>query len=198
MVLSGFSGAGKGTVVKQLLQRYDNYVLSVSATTRAPRAEDREGVTYYFKTKEEFQQMIAEDAFLEWASYVDNYYGTPKAAVEANLAAGRDVILEIEFQGALQIREKQPEDVLLLFLTPPSRAELERRLVGRGSETPESIAGRLKQAGEEARYLKDYDYLVVNDDLDRCVQEVHSIIQAQHRRADRQSEFIEKWNRELV
>lgn len=190
-VVSGFSGAGKGTIMKELLSRYDNYALSISATTRAPRQGEEDGVHYFFKTTAEFEQMIEEHAFIEYARYVDNYYGTPRAYVEEQLAAGKDVILEIEIQGALKIKEQFP-DALLLFITPPSAAELERRLTGRGTETPQQVKGRLKRASEESEGMEQYDYIVINDRLDACVTYVHEIIQSQHARSSRMEDFIQQ------
>lgn len=195
-VVSGFSGAGKGTIMKELLKKYDNYALSVSATTRAPRPGETDGREYFFKTKEEFEKMIAQDELIEYASYVNNYYGTPKAYVEEQLEAGKDVILEIEIQGALKVKEKMP-DTLLLFITPPSVEELRKRLVGRGTETMEVIESRLKRAGEEAEGMDRYDYLIVNDQLDICVEDVHEIIRGEHLRSFRNAEFIEHMKAEL-
>lgn len=196
IVVSGFSGSGKGTIMKELLRRYDNYALSVSATTRHPREGEADGREYFFKTTDEFEKMIAKDELIEYARYVENYYGTPRAYVEEQLEAGRDVILEIEIQGALKVKEKRP-DTLLLFVTPPSAAELEHRLVGRGTESLEVIASRMRRAREEALGMDRYDYLVVNDDLDRCVEEVHQIIQSEHRRSYRNKEFIDYMKEEL-
>ena len=138
IILSGFSGVGKGTVVRRLLSDYDNYALSISATTRKPREGEEDGVSYFFKSKEEFEQMIKEDSFIEHARYVENYYGTPKAYVQEQLDAGKDVILEIEIQGALKVKEKYP-DALMLFLVPPDAQTLKERLVGRGTETADVI-----------------------------------------------------------
>ena len=196
IVVSGFSGAGKGTIMKALLEKYDNYALSISATTRSPRPGEEEGKAYFFKTTEEFEKMIAKDELIEYARYVENYYGTPRAYVEEQLENGKDVILEIEIQGALKVKEKLP-DTLLLFVTPPSAAELEHRLVGRGTETRDVIASRMHRAKEEALGMDRYDYLVVNDDLDQCVEEVHEIIQSEHRRSYRNKEFIEYMKEEL-
>ena len=196
IVVSGFSGAGKGTIMKALLERYDNYALSISATTRNPRPGEEEGKAYFFKTTEEFEKMIAKDDLIEYAMYVGNYYGTPKAYVEEQLRAGKDVILEIEIQGALKVKEKFP-NTLLLFVTPPSAAELRRRLEGRGTETQEVIDGRMKRAIEEAEYMDQYDYLVVNDELDVCVEEMHHLIQGEHERCFRNQTFIEHMKREL-
>ena len=196
IVVSGFSGAGKGTIMKALLERYDNYALSISATTRNPRPGEEEGKAYFFKTTEEFEKMIAKDDLIEYAMYVGNYYGTPKAYVEEQLRAGKDVSLEIEIQGALKVKEKFP-NTLLLFVTPPSAEELRKRLEGRGTETQEVIDGRMKRAIEEAEYMDQYDYLVVNDELDVCVEEMHHLIQGEHERCFRNRTFIEHMKREL-
>lgn len=196
VVVSGFAGTGKGTVMKELLKRYDNYALSVSATTRSPRDGERNGVEYFFKTKEEFEQMIREEAFLEYACYVENYYGTPKAYVEEKMAEGMDVILEIEIQGALAIKEKFPEAVLL-FIAPPSADVLKQRLVGRATETPEVIEKRLARAVEESEGIENYDYLVVNDDLTECVETVHNMIQSEHWKMSRRNEDVEKLRKEI-
>ena len=190
-VVSGFSGAGKGTLMKRLLEKYDCYALSVSATTRAPRDGEEHGREYFFHTKEEFEELILQDALIEYAKYVDNYYGTPKSYVEKQLEAGKDVILEIEIQGALKVKEKLP-DTLLLFVTPPSAEELKRRLEGRGTETPEVIASRLRRASEEAKAMPLYDYILVNDDLETCVDQMHEIIQSQHNTVANNTSSIEK------
>lgn len=196
IVLSGFSGAGKGTLVKKLLQTYDNYALSISMTTRQPRTGERDGVEYFFADKEMFEEKIRENGFIEYASYCGNYYGTPKAYVEEQLEAGRDVILEIEIQGALKVKEQFPES-LLLFVTPPSAAELERRLVGRGTEAPEVIAKRLARASEESEGIEAYDYIVVNDNLDVCVEELHRLVDAARRAPVRREAFIKEIREEL-
>ena len=196
IVVSGFSGAGKGTIMKELLKQYDNYALSISATTRKPRPGEEEGLEYFFKTVEEFEKMIAKDELIEYARYVDNYYGTPRAYVEEQLEAGKDVILEIEIQGALKVKEKFPE-TLLLFVTPPTAKELKHRLVGRGTETMDVIEFRMNRAKEEAEGMDKYDYLIVNDVLAECVEEVHRIIQGEHRRSFRNQAFIEHMKEEL-
>lgn len=196
-VVSGFSGAGKGTVMKELLTRYPSqYALSISATTREPREGERDGIEYFFKTKEQFEQMIKEDALVEYAQYVGNYYGTPKAYVEEQLNAGKDVILEIEMQGALKVKEKFP-DTLLLFVTPPSAAELKKRLVGRGTETMDKITSRLARAAEEVDFMESYDYLIINDKLEECVEELHNVICQQHLKASRCPEVIAQMKQEL-
>lgn len=194
-VISGFSGAGKGTVVKQLLDKYD-YGLSISATTRSPREGEQDGREYFFKTKEEFEQMIAEHQLIEYARYVGNYYGTPKEYVVQQLEQGKDVILEIEMQGALHVREILPE-VNLIFLTPPSVDVLEQRLRGRGTETEEVIRDRMARAKEECSYMEKYDYIVVNDDLDECVENAHRLIRSLHYKREQQEKFIKKIKQEF-
>lgn len=196
IVVSGFSGSGKGTIMNELTGRYDNYALSISATTRKPRAGEEDGKHYFFKSVEEFEKMIAKDALIEYARYVDNYYGTPRAYVEEQLEAGKDVILEIEIQGALKVKEKFP-DTLLLFVTPPSAEELRRRLVGRGTETMDVIEYRMNRAVEESDGMEKYDYLIINDDLNECVEEMHRIIQGEHRRSFRNTAFIEHMKEDL-
>lgn len=196
VVVSGFAGTGKGTVMKELLKRYDNYALSISATTRSPRKGEEDGREYFFKTKEQFEKMIEEKAFLEYACYVGNYYGTPKAYVEEQMAAGKDVILEIEIQGALSVKEQFPE-AMLLFIVPPSADVLKERLVGRGTETPEVIDKRLARAVEESEGIENYDYLAVNDDLDECVEAVHQMIQSEHFRMSRRNEDVQELKNQM-
>lgn len=196
MVISGFSGAGKGTIVKKLVSTHDNYALSISMTTRSPREGEREGVDYFFTDKEHFEETIANNGLIEYACYCGNYYGTPKAYVEEQLNAGKDVILEIEIQGALKVKEQFPES-LLLFVTPPSAKELEKRLVGRGTETAEVIAKRLSRASEESEGIEAYDYIVVNDDLDVCVAEIHTLVDAARRAPIRRAAFIKEIREEL-
>ena len=196
IVVSGFAGSGKGTLMKGLLEQYDNYALSISATTRKPRGAEVDGKEYFFKTMEEFEKMIAQGELIEYANYVGNYYGTPKAYVEEQLAAGKDVILEIEIQGALKVKEKFP-DTLLLFVTPPSVAILKERLVGRGTETPEVVEMRMRRAAEEAEGITAYDYLLINDDLQVCLEQMHHIIQSEHYNTSRNNEFISQIENEL-
>ena len=188
-VVSGFSGAGKGTVMKRLIQKYDDYALSISVTTRNPREGERDGIEYFFKTKEEVEAMIENDEFLEYARYVDNYYGTPRFYVEEMLAKGKNVILEIEIQGAMQIKAKNQEAVLV-FVTPPSFEELRNRLVGRGTETADVIESRLKRASEEAEGMPSYDYILVNDQVEDCVDRLHQIILSERAKTQRNEEFI--------
>lgn len=197
VVVSGFSGAGKGTMMKRLLEKYpENYALSVSATTRDPRPGEADGREYFFVSTEEFEAMIAKNELIEYARYVDHYYGTPSGYVRKQRDAGRDVLLEIELQGALQIRERYPE-ALLIFIAPPGAKELKRRLTERGSETEDVIAARLKRAVEESEYMESYDYLLINDDLDACVESFHRLILSQHERSREQISFIRQMKREL-
>ena len=197
IVVSGFSGSGKGTLMKELLTRYpDTYALSISATTRSPREGEVDGREYFFVSKDEFEKMIAKGELIEYAKYVENYYGTPRDYVEKKLDEGKDVILEIEIQGALNVKKMFP-DTLLLFVTPPSAEELKKRLVGRGTETMEVIESRMDRACEEAEGMENYDYLIVNDSLDRCVEEMHSIIRGEHRRSSRNCEFMKEIKQDL-
>ena len=196
IILSGFSGVGKGTVVRRLLSDYDNYALSISATTRKPREGEEDGVSYFFKSKEEFEQMIKEDSFIEHARYVENYYGTPKAYVQEQLDAGKDVILEIEIQGALKVKEKYP-DALMLFLVPPDAQTLKERLVGRGTETADVIHDRLERAAQEAQEMGSYEYIIVNDDLEQSMELMHHLIESQHNKTDRNLAFIHQIQEEV-
>lgn len=198
VVLSGFSGSGKGTVVKEIMKKYsDEYALSISATTRAPRTGETDGVEYFFKTREEFEAMIANDELVEYAQYVGNYYGTPWAYVDNQLSAGKDVILEIEIQGALKVKERFPETVLV-FMTPPSAEELKKRLVGRGTETMDIIESRLSRAVEESQGIENYEYLLVNDKLEDCVEQFHDIISLEKTRVLRNLSFIENMRSQLM
>ena len=206
VVISGFSGPGKGTLMKALMKEYgDSYALSVSATTRNPRPGEMDGVDYFFVTRDKFEQMIAEDALIEYAQYVGNYYGTPKEYVQQQLDLGKNVILEIEIQGALKIKEKFP-DTVLMFVTAPDANELKNRLVGRGTETPEVIAARLSRACEESMGMEKYDYLVINDTIENGISLIDRLIcdersgNIENNRAHRVSaniDFINKMREEL-
>ena len=196
VVVSGFSGAGKGTLMKELLKRYDNYALSVSATTRQPREGEKDGEDYFFVNREYFQQMIEEGRLVEYAQYVNHYYGTPRDYVEKKMAEGKDVILEIEIQGALKVK-KRFLDALLIFVTPPSAGELRRRLVGRGTETIEVINARLRRAAEEASGMEAYDYLLINDEIDACVEQMHQLITLQHSKTCYHLDFLSRMREEL-
>lgn len=196
VVISGFSGTGKGTLMKELIKRYDDYELSVSATTRNPREGEVDGREYHFISDEAFEKMIEEDGLIEHAGYCKHYYGTPKKFVEDKINEGKDVILEIEIQGALQIKKKFP-NALLLFVMPPSADELKKRLVGRGTETVEVINERLHRAKEESEGIENYDYILVNDNLDTCVVEMDSCIRAAHLAPRRNAEFIDDIRNQL-
>lgn len=189
-IISGFSGAGKGTVVGELTKKY-GYAVSISATTRKPREGEEEGKSYFFKTKEEFEQMIEADELIEYAKYVDNYYGTPKAYVMEQINKGKDVLLEIEMQGALKVKKKFPE-VSLIFITTPSVKELRRRLEKRGTEEAEVTDKRLARAKEECDYMESYDYIVENAELEECVASLHGLLQAIHFSQGNQKELTEK------
>lgn len=195
-VVSGFSGAGKGTIMKALLEKYDNYALSISATTRDPRPGEADGREYFFMSEEQFEKMIAEDALIEHARYVNHYYGTPRRYVESKMQEGKDVILEIEIQGAKKVKEQYP-DALLIFVVPPSAGELKNRLVHRGTETAEVIEKRLKRAREESDGMDSYEYILVNDQVDACVEKLHGLIQSRHLRASENQELIFRMKEEL-
>lgn len=197
VVISGFSGVGKGTLVKRLMERHkEQYALSISATTRKPRKGEENGREYFFKKKEEFEDLIERDRLLEYACYCGNYYGTPKDCVEDQMAQGRDVILEIELQGALKIKEKHPE-AFLVFVMPPDAQTLIDRLTKRGTETKEKIQERLKRAVEEAEQADKYEYTVINDDLDQSAENLHQMIEVQHNKIDRNLDFISQVQRDL-
>ena len=190
LVISGFSGVGKGTAAKRLVEKY-GYSLSVSATTRKPRTGEVDGREYFFKTEAEFKNLIDYNGFIEYARYVDNYYGTPRKFVEEELAAGHNVILEIEVQGAFNIK-KQYDDALLIFITAPSAQAIRERLIGRGTESEEVIHKRLERAKEESMDMTKYDYIVINDDLEECVDRIHAIVQAKECLLANNMEFIKK------
>ena len=196
IIVSGFSGAGKGTVMKKLMSEYDNYALSISATTRSPRPGEQDGREYFFKTVAEFETMIENNQLIEYAKYVGNYYGTPKEYVEKMLDEGKDVILEIEMQGTMKVKEIMPETVLV-FITPPTAEELKKRLEGRGTEDSETIKARLKRASEEVVYMDKYDYLLINDKLDECVENLHKIVQMEHSKVSRNINKINFFREDL-
>lgn len=196
VVVSGFSGAGKGTIMKNLTQKYDNYALSISATTRAPRPGEEEGKSYFFVSKNRFEEMIDRDELVEYAKYVDNYYGTPRKFVEDCLNEGKDVILEIEIQGALKIKKKFP-DSLLIFMAPPSAEELRARLIGRNTEDEATVNKRLSRAIVEAEGVEAYDYILVNADIDTCTEKLHNLIRASHDRAEGHLDLIEEIRKDL-
>lgn len=175
LIVSGLSGAGKGTICKRIMEKYPDYELSISATTRDPRPGEVDGREYFFITKDEFEDRIKNGQLLEYAKYVDNYYGTPKDWVLAQMDQGKNVILEIELQGAFQVRDQIPEAVLI-FIMPPDMEELERRLRGRGSETEEQIKKRLLRAMEEIEYVDQYDYVIVNEEVEKSVEMLHTIV----------------------
>lgn len=179
IVVSGPSGVGKGTVCGMLRKRNPNLIYSISATTRSPRKGEQHGINYFFHTKEEFIQMRENNQLIEWAEYVGNYYGTPRNFVEKKLDAGEDVILEIEVQGAKQVKEQFPEGIFI-FLLPPSMDELKRRIMGRGTETVSTIHRRLHVASSECKELAMYDYAVINDRLERACEKIEAILLAEH------------------
>lgn len=197
LVISGFAGSGKGTICKELMQRYDNYAFSVSATTRDPRPGEQDGVDYFFISRERFLEMIEAKELLEYAQYVSNYYGTPRKYVEEKLLEGKDVILEIECQGALQVKELFPEAVLF-FVMPPNVQEIYNRLKGRGTETEEVILKRMKRGQEEAEAIAKYDYLLINDDLNETVTRLHETVNSARNAAERNKDLVARIREEFV
>ena len=191
LIISGPSGSGKGTIVERLMDDL-GYRVSISATTRNPRPNEENGVHYFFKTKEEFEKMIEAGELLEHACFCDNYYGTPKEYVERQLGEGNNIILEIEVQGALQVKKKY-NDAVLIFTMPPTIAELRRRLVNRGTEDMETIDKRIKRAEEELEYLPQYDYIVINDTVEQAVRDVDCIVRAEKMRCGRNPELKNKF-----
>ncbi|WHH59904.1 guanylate kinase [Petroclostridium sp. X23] len=191
IVVSGPSGAGKGTICKTLVERNSNVFLSVSATTRLPRTGEIEGENYFFKTGEQFKEMIANDELLEWAVFCNNYYGTPKKHVYDMLDEGKNIILEIEVQGALKVRSKYPEGIYI-FVLPPSMEELKNRITNRGTEKQEVINERLNTARLEFTHINKYNYIVMNDTVDDAVNKLESIITAETCRVERSTEIIKE------
>lgn len=193
IVMSGFSGAGKGTIVKDMLNRYkDEYKLSISATTRKPRVGEVDGESYFFLTKDKFESMIEDDGFVEWAEYVGNYYGTPKKWVDEQLEAGNKIILEIEMQGALKVRQRF-KDALLLFITPPDYVTLKERLINRGTEDMETVRNRLKRAVKETEYIEQYNHVIVNNSVEEAAKEINEIVCREVKKRHMHEEFIDNF-----
>lgn len=190
-IICGPSGVGKGTVVSRLLAQDPTLYFSVSATTRPPRPGEEDGIHYHFLSQEQFQHWIREDAFLEYAEFVGNYYGTPQKYVDEAMAAGRDVILDIEIQGADQVHRKRP-DAVRIYVAPPSWEELERRLIGRGTEDMERVRRRLERGKQEFAAAREFDYFVINDTVDRAVEEIHAILCAEHCRPDERISMVDR------
>lgn len=197
IVISGPSGAGKGTICKALLEKHSEISLSVSATTRNPREGEVDGINYHFLTKDDFEKRVEENDFLEYASVYGNYYGTPKSNVEKILDSGQDVILEIDIQGALKVKE-QSEEGVFIFILPPSMEELKQRIIKRGSETPESLMTRFKSAYKEINYVSKYNYAVVNDTVEHAVEKIEAILLAEKCRVDRLKETILDSKEDLI
>ena len=198
VVLSGFSGVGKGTVSKRLVEKY-GYALSVSATTRKPREGEVDGREYYFLDKEEFLASVEKDGFIEYAMYVNNYYGTPRSYVEENLSRNQSVILEIEVQGALSVKEKYPE-AILIFITAPSAEDLKGRLTNRGTEAEDVILARLQTAVKESDFIDQYEYIVCNENgkVEECVDQIHHIVETRNKLVTNQKNFIRVLKEELT
>lgn len=196
IVVSGFAGTGKGTVMKKLLEKYDNYALSISATTRNPRPGEVDGREYFFKSVDEFKKMIDNNQLIEHACYVGNYYGTPREYVEGQMKSGNNVILEIEIQGALNIKKQYPQAVLL-FMLPPNATVLKERLVGRGTETKEVIDKRLSRAYEESEGIENYDYVVVNNEVEQCADDINAIINSEKKKVAKNLVFINNMREDL-
>lgn len=197
IVVSGPSGAGKGTIISNLFENYDNAWLSISMTSRAIRSNDVPNETYFFVSKEEFEDRIENNVFLEYAMYNGNYYGTPRDKINEKLSEGKDVILEIEIQGALKVKELVP-DAIFIFILPPSLKELKRRLVNRGTDSMDKILDRFKTAYKEINEVSKYNYVVINDDIDKAVEKVKSILLSERCRVDRIEEvYLNNMEEEL-
>jgi len=192
IVVSGPAGVGKGTIVRSMMENDPKFVLSISATSRIPRTNEIEGINYYFKTREQFEEMIKNDELIEWVEYCGNYYGTPRDLVCSEIEKGKIVILEIEVDGALNVKRLFP-DCVLCFIIPPDFSELEKRLRGRGTDTEESIIKRLGRAKDEFKYIENYDYLVLNDSIENAAQRIFSIVQAEQMRTNRNQLLIKKF-----
>lgn len=196
IVISGFAGSGKGTITKELINRFDNYSVSVSATTRNPRPMEENGKDYFFVSREEFERMIKENELLEYTEYVGNYYGTPRKYVEKMLNEGKDVILEIEYIGAFNVKRAFNEAVLI-FVTPPSVEEVYLRLKGRNTESEEVILKRIRRGQEEAAIIDKYDYVIVNDDIETAIEDIHNTIKCSKFSSVRNGEFVSKLKNEF-
>lgn len=196
IVISGFAGSGKGTITKELINRFDNYRVSVSATTRNPRPMEENGKDYFFVSREEFERMIKENELLEYTEYVGNYYGTPRKYVEKMLNEGKDVILEIEYIGAFNVKRAFNEAVLI-FVTPPSVEEVYLRLKGRNTESEEVILKRIRRGQEEAAIIDKYDYVIVNDDIETAIEDIHNTIKCSKFSSVRNGEFVSKLKNEF-
>lgn len=192
IVLSGPSGVGKGTVCTAIRSCNSEIVYSVSATTRLPRDGEQEGINYFYKSQSQFRDMMNNDELLEWAEYVGNYYGTPRSFVNETINKGKDIILEIEVQGALQVKERFPQGVFI-FLLPPSLEELKSRITNRGTESEETIKDRMNVAVEELKLLEQYDYAVVNDTISSACSKIQAIITAEHCKRERMLPQVQKW-----
>lgn len=196
VVISGFSGAGKSQITKKLISDF-GYSYSVSATTRKPRTGEQNGVDYFFTEKEKFEEMIRNGDLLEYNCYVGNYYGTPREYVLREMEAGRDVILEIDVNGASQVKKAFPHAVTV-FVTAPDALELKNRLTGRGTETADIVKQRLARAVEETESVKDYDFIMINDDLDQTVKHMDSLIRDQHMRTENQAGYVALFKKEMT